>query len=220
MAIGCFAEVIHEIGPDSTRYIDTLLPILQMGLEDKMEGVRRNCAYCINSMVQSAPEFMKPHFMGILKCLGPLCTRDPTKAGSDVGGADIDNAISTVATMIIADRASIPLPMVLPVLLSSLPLRADIAEGRNVFTAMHSLLNPLDPSVLGCLPQLLCAFGQVHEPESKYDEQTKQLVSLSVQFMLSEPTLAAAVTPASAQITDVNVQAGLRAAMTTPYVKV
>lgn len=45
MAIGCFAEVFHEIEGHSCQYVETLLPVLMRGLADEMEAVRRNSAF-------------------------------------------------------------------------------------------------------------------------------------------------------------------------------
>lgn len=45
--IGCYGEVIHEIGAPSIKYANVLLPLLQAGLADSMEPVRRNSAFCL-----------------------------------------------------------------------------------------------------------------------------------------------------------------------------
>lgn len=47
MAIGCYAEVLYEFGPASMKYVDTIMPLIKLGLVDQMESVRRNSAYCV-----------------------------------------------------------------------------------------------------------------------------------------------------------------------------
>jgi hypothetical protein len=69
MAIGCFAEVIERIGSSAVKYVgmgyvcsifvnikiklsilETLLPIIEEGLRDNMESIRRNSAYCLGQL--------------------------------------------------------------------------------------------------------------------------------------------------------------------------
>ncbi|MGB4191691.1 MAG: hypothetical protein WBJ81_04000, partial [Rickettsiales bacterium] len=90
MAIGCYAEVIAEIGTASLKYVDLLMPMIQAGLADSMEGVRRNSAFCIGTLVQSTGTALVPHFMSLLQWLHPVCLRKDARKTSDTGGADVD----------------------------------------------------------------------------------------------------------------------------------
>ena len=195
MAIGCFAEVIGEIGAASMKFVDALLPAIQSGLQDPMEGVRRNCAYCIATLVHSTGDAMVPNFMTLLQWLSPLCTRTADKAASDTGGADIDNALSAVARMIAVSKAAIPLAQVLPVMLASLPLRADLSEGQNIFGVLSQLLNDSDPAAMSLLPQLVIAFGQTIEPGTKHNDETRALTIRCMRNLAQKagPALMAAI---------------------------
>ena len=138
MAIGCFGEVIGEIGQDSFKYKDVLLPLLQAGVADEIENVRRNSSFTLGALIRSSGVAMVPFFMAILQWLHPLCARRTT--GTDTGGADVDNTLSTVAHMIKVSPDSIPLNQVLPVMLTALPLRSDHLEGENIYGCLISLI--------------------------------------------------------------------------------
>jgi hypothetical protein len=135
--------------------------MIKAGLTDQMESVRRNCAYCVGVLVQATGLALAPHFMSILQALYPLCTRSVDKMTSDTGGADVDNALSSVARIInVGGPALIPLPQVLPALLAALPLRSDTSEGPNIYGCLCDLVSSSDPSALALLPSILHAFGQ------------------------------------------------------------
>lgn len=176
MAIGCFAEVFQEIGPPCSKYVETIIPIIQRGLTDSMESVRRNSAYCIGTLVTNCGATLTPHYITILQWLHPLCIRQNTQVSADIGGADIDNAISTVSRMIQVSIDSVPLAHILPVMLSSLPLRSDHEEGVNVYTTLIGLLSSNNQVALSMKNQLLECFRQVVTSESLANNATKTLV--------------------------------------------
>jgi len=124
-----------------------------------------------------------------------LCTRTADKAASDTGGADIDNALSAVARMIAVSKAAIPLAQVLPVMLASLPLRADLSEGQNIFGVLSQLLNDSDPAAMSLLPQLVIAFGQTIEPGTKHNDETRALTIRCMRNLAQKagPALMAAI---------------------------
>jgi hypothetical protein len=108
--------------------------------------------------------------------LHPLCIRQNTQGGSDIGGADIDNAISTVARMIQVSIDSVPLAHILPVMLSSLPLRSDHEEGVNVYNTLIGLLTSNNPVAVSMKDQFLECFRQVVSPDSLAKDATKVVV--------------------------------------------
>ena len=176
MAIGCFAEVFQEVGSPCSKYVETIIPIIQRGLTDSMESVRRNSAYCIGTLVANCGTTLTPHYITILQWLHPLCIRQNTQVGSDIGGADIDNAISTVARMIQVSIDSVPLAHILPVMLSSLPLRSDHEEGVNVYNTLIGLLTSNNPVAVSMKDQFLECFRQVVSPDSLAKDATKVVV--------------------------------------------
>jgi hypothetical protein len=152
MAIGCFGEVIGEIGPESIKYKDVLIPLLASGVADQTEAVRRNAAFTFGALIRSSAGAMVPHFMQILQLLHPLCARRTT--GTDTGGADVDNTLSTVAHMIRVSPDSVPLNQVLPVMLAALPLRSDHLEGENVYGCLIDLLKSNNAVAITMLAQI------------------------------------------------------------------
>ena len=203
MAIGCFAEVVAELGPAALKYQDHLLPIVQAGLADPMEGVRRNCAYFLGQLVESTGTALVPFFSHILGLLGPLCSRPDSKKTLDAGGADVDNALSAVARMIRVSKENVPLAQVLPVFLNALPLQSDFSEGLNVFTCFIGLLQQGDATVLSFLPQVLVAFAHTLVHDSKYDDETKGAVASFLKSSISLPHMQAALSQLPQEVSSV-----------------
>lgn len=158
MAIGCFAEVVESIGTGSIAYLDVILPILQRGLADPMEAVRRNSAFCVATLVKSCREGVVHCYAPFLQLLYPLCANGAVQTGVDAGGADIDNALSAVASMINTSIESVPLDQVLPVMINALPLRADHVEGENVYGVIIKLLESNNPIAVGMKDKLVPIF--------------------------------------------------------------
>jgi importin-4 len=178
MAMGCYAEVLLEFGPAALKYVENLMPLIKAGLADQMESVRRNSAYCVGVLVQATGLALAPHFMSILQALYPLCTRSADKMASDTGGADVDNALSSVARIINTGGASlIPLAQVLPVMLAALPLRSDTSEGPNIYGCLIDLVIAGDASSISLLPQILNAFGEALLPDSNAVQEVKEKVT-------------------------------------------
>jgi hypothetical protein len=186
------------------------MPFIQSGLLDPMEGVRRNSAYCIGTMVQAIKAPMIPHYQTFLMWLSPLCTRSADKAASDAGGADIDNALSAVARMIDVSRESVPLPSVLPVMLSAMPLRADFGEGENIFKVISSLITSKEPTTLSMLPLVLVQLGHTLEPDSKANDETKALTKSCLQHISREAELGPIFQNAVSAIPDASMSALLK----------
>jgi len=171
MAIGCMGEVIGEIGPESIKYKDVLIPLLASGVADQTESVRRNSAFTIGALIRSSEGAMVPHFMQILQLLHPLCARRTT--GTDTGGADVDNTLSTVAHMIRVSPDSVPLNQVLPVMLEALPLRADHLEGENVYGCLIDLLKNNNAIAITLLANIKQKLQEALQQSGTLPETTK-----------------------------------------------
>lgn len=186
MSIGCFAEVINEVGQIAgDTYIDTLLPILKEGVADSMESVRRNSAYCFGMLCIRSPNKVTPICLQILQCLYPLCIRKSDEILSDVGGADIDNALAAVSRMIISCQG-VPLAQVLPVLFNALPIRSDFGEGQTVYQGISHLLLNNEPTIYNLLPQVLTLLTDTLVQHSKYNEETKVISIQTLKYLASE----------------------------------
>lgn len=182
MAIGCFAEVLLELGPVASRYLDLVLPAIHSGLGDAMEGVRRNSAFCVAAIVDSVgSELSQAHVLQLLQWLYPLCVRDAAKLGTDCGGADIDNALSAVARMINRVPSALPLNQVLPVMLNSLPIQSDPLEGATIYGCLVRLVEQKEANALSMLPQILQVFAKVLGPNSKDNNEGKNIVIQAIR---------------------------------------
>lgn len=182
MAVGCYGEVFDEIGVASLKYVDAILPVIQVSLSDPVENVRRNAAYCVGTLVEKTERALTPHFLHILQWLHPICIRNEKQKTDYVGGADVDNAIAAVARMIYSAPDAVPISHVLPILVNSLPLRNDLNEGSVVFGCLLKLIQNNDATALSMLPQLLVAFGENVKPGSKAEDDTKVVVSEAFKF--------------------------------------
>eukprot|EP00602_Paraphysomonas_sp_CaronLab_P003188 CAMPEP_0185039098 /NCGR_PEP_ID=MMETSP1103-20130426/35595_1 /TAXON_ID=36769 /ORGANISM="Paraphysomonas bandaiensis, Strain Caron Lab Isolate" /LENGTH=964 /DNA_ID=CAMNT_0027577857 /DNA_START=417 /DNA_END=3311 /DNA_ORIENTATION=- len=186
MAIGCFAEVVSAVGPSAgAMYAETLLPVVRAGVADSMENVRRNSAYALGVLCENAMDQLSPSILQILQWIYPLCVRESTEVVSDVGGADIDNALAAVARMIMAAPSAVPLGQVLPVLISALPLRSDFGEGLSIYTCLAGLVKDQNPDALSLLPRILVAFAQALEDGSQYTDETKVIVISCIKYLSS-----------------------------------
>lgn len=188
MVIGCYAEVMKEIGPDAAKYADAIFPVVQVGLSDSMEAVRRNSAYCVGVLAEILPpQSLAPHVPQLLQWLHPLCVRQTDVVMTDMGGADVDNALSSVARMMKSCPSAIPIQHVLPVLLTAMPLRSDYNEAIFVYEALTHLLQENEPTALSMMPQMLTVFAQAIRDDSKYQDDVKALVVSCLQYMSTSP---------------------------------
>lgn len=201
MAIGCYAEVIAEIGTASLKYVDLLMPMIQAGLADSMEGVRRNSAFCVGTLVQSTGTSLVPHFMSLLQWLHPVCLRKDARKTSDIGGADVDNALAAVCRLITASAEAVPLPHVLPVLLAALPLREDTTEGPCIYQCLASLLHTNEPTAVSMAAQIVAAFGETLSKQSSASEETKAISAAIMKHLLASPQYQSMVMAYVAQLT-------------------
>lgn len=202
MAVGCYADVLACLGPASLTYADSVMPIAQAGLADRMEGMRRNSAVCVGSLVQSAGAALHPHYMILLQWLSPLCIRQEKHRQSDNGGADVDNALSAVAKMINSSPTTVPLAQVLPVMIQALPLSDDHQEGPGVYSCLSSLLIRNEPNAVAVAPQLIAALGEVLTHNSSAVDETKGICASALRELVRNPAYTSIVQSYCASLTD------------------
>ena len=215
MAIGCVAEVLAEFdSAAASKYVDSILPIIAESLQDRMEEVRRNGVYCLGVMCTSVGAPLVSHYPRFLQMLHPLCVRPAEQmVAGDVGGADVDNALSAVAKMINVSADAMPLPQVLPAMIAALPLRADLTEAASVYGCFIQLITSGNATALGMLPQLLTSLAQVISSTSLYEDGAKALVVTFFKQMASNPSQQAALTAALGQISDADIRGVIEAAV-------
>jgi len=202
MAVGCYSEVFDEIGPLSLKYAEPLLPVIKSCLEDSVENCRRNAAYCIGTLIEKTDRALVPHFIPILQWLHPICVRKEKERSDYVGGADIDNAISSVAKMIHVAPEAVPLQQVLPVVFAALPMREDYDESTVVFSTIHKLIQINEPTTLSMLPQVLTLLGSNFLGSCKHPDETRVIAAESFKLLASNPQYAPHVQSYIGSITD------------------
>jgi hypothetical protein len=213
MAIGCFAEVVNEIDAAAATYVDILLPILQGGLADEAESVRRNSAFCVGALCSSCGAALLHLYPQLLQWLHPLCLRSSAQTGTDTGGGDTDNALSAACRMISTSPSSVPLQHVLPVILDALPLRADMLESPYIYGCLAKLVESLEPVATSLMPRILVAFAQAIHKDSKVLDEAKALVTSCLKAMVVSQNHQTLFTAAFQHIEDLNVRTILEQAI-------
>jgi hypothetical protein len=208
MAIGCIAEVMNEIGGAAvSEYVGSVLPLIQSSLQDSMEAVRRNAAFCLGAICEAMGPALAPQFPMFLQLLRPLCDRPAEQLqAAGVGGGDIDNALSAVARMIRVAPETIPLPQVIPVMINALPLRVDMVEAANVFGTLIDLVLKGNPVALSFLPQIITHSANLLAPSSQAEDEAKVLVITGLKRFSTDASVKPAFEAAMTQIADANVR--------------
>lgn len=215
MALGCVAEVLQEFDSASaSKYVDSVLPVIAEALQDRMEEVRRNGTYCLGVVCSSVGAPLTVHYSRFLQILQPLCVRPAAQlVAGDVGGADVDNALSAVAKMIVVAADAVPLAQVLPAMVAALPLRADLTEAASVYGCFIQLIMTGNAIAMSMLPQLLVCLCQVIAPASLYEDGAKALVVTFFKQMAANPSHQSALTAALPLIADGEVSGLIDAAI-------
>lgn len=191
MAVCCYAEVFEGMGSSSLKYAESVIPILQSALQDldSLEAARRNAAFCLGILVEVAGRAFVPRYLQFLQWLHPVCVRkEAEEEEEDVGGADVDNALSTVAKMILVASDAVPLNQVLPVMFAALPIKEDFTESITVFKAFLSLIDKKDPVILGMVNELVPLLIESFEQDSEIPEQARNYAAQALAILAANPS--------------------------------
>ncbi len=186
MAICCYVDVFEGLGPLSIKYADSILPVLKAALEDYdgLEAARRNAACCLGAFIDAAGKELVPNYLQFLQWLYPLCIREESEEGEEnVGGGAIDNALGTVAKMIVVAPEVIPLSQVLPVVFAALPMREDFNESTVVFKAFLHLLQNNDITIIGMVKELLPLLVDNFKPDSEVPHATREVAGQAIAVL-------------------------------------
>ncbi|TYZ62525.1 hypothetical protein PybrP1_012707 [[Pythium] brassicae (nom. inval.)] len=174
-AVGCFAEVLRELGPAALGFVESVFPVAVQGLASDNYVLKANSAFCVGILAEVSGEKLYPAYEQILTALRPLFE----SAGSDEVVAD--NACAAVARLIIAGGSAVPLEHVLPVFVGALPLKADFDENGVVFQCLNGLVKSLSPVVVALVPQIIEVYAKALAPSSSLDEEQQVEVKLCVR---------------------------------------
>lgn len=196
-AVGTIAECTRGMGNSVTPYTSSLLKLLLHRLSDEDSETKSNAAYAVGLLALNSTDAAAylPSYNKILQKLEPMLQLTPEQSQSPATRI-LDNAAGCVCRMIMAHPDKVPLGEVLPVLLSSLPLKEDYEENKPIYDCLVGLCklhllsvsgsllltNSTDqqgePTVAKLLPQLVKIFEQVlSPPEEQLDTETRAKVS-------------------------------------------
>lgn len=164
-AYGALADSFSSLGSCVVTYFDTLCPIFIGGVNDPEHKARQNCYFGLGELVLHAEEKSFESFHVILQALSGAI------AGETNPGA-LDNICGAVARLIVTNYNMVPLPQVLPVLLSHLPLREDTEENDMVHKAFRMLYTQARPVVVDYIEQILAITIDVLYKKQMPDDET------------------------------------------------
>lgn len=190
MAIGCLADTSHYIGPimfQNALFVESFLEVMEWGINDTSEMVRRNSAFGLSVVIQylshSSLSFYAPK---VFMWISPLCHHRIQAGSANKGGADVDNILTALARLVEGcDSEEVPRLTSLSMLLEALPLREDFEEAKNIYTIIVNLVKSGDVAALTLMPKVLLSFAQALESSSRYSEETKALVTSSLSYLVS-----------------------------------
>ncbi|CAI5728767.1 unnamed protein product [Peronospora destructor] len=177
-AVGCFAEVLRELGPAALGFVESVFPVVLQGLASDNYVLKANSAFCMGILAELSGDKLVSAYEQMLQALRPLFE----SAGNDE--VVIDNACAAVARMIIAGGANMPLEAVLPVFLGALPLKTDMDESPVCFRCLNGLVSSQNPVALNMMPQVLDVYAKALAPTSSVEEETQVEVKVCVRGLL------------------------------------
>ncbi|CAH0477241.1 unnamed protein product [Peronospora belbahrii] len=177
-AVGCFAEVLRELGPAGLGFVESVYPVVLQGLASDNYVLKANCAFCMGILAELSGDKLASAYEQMLQALRPLFE---TVGNNEVV---IDNACAAVARMIIAGGANLPLEAVLPVFLDALPLKADMDESPVCFRCLNGLVSSQNPVALNLMPQVLDVYAKALAPSSSVEEEIQVEVKVCVRGLL------------------------------------
>jgi hypothetical protein len=174
-AVGCFAEVLRELGPSSLNFVESVFPVVIQGLASDNYVLKANSAFCVGILAEISGDKLYSAYEQILHAVRPLF------AGDGTDDVVVDNAAAAVARLIIAGVGSVPLEHVLPVFLGALPLKADFDENAVVFKCLNGLVKSQNPAVVSFIPQIIEVYAKSLAPSSSVDEEEQEEIKVCVR---------------------------------------
>lgn len=173
MAIGCLGEIAQEMeGAILEFWPNVFLPVVQAGLADENDNVKRNAAFCAGVCAEGLKQSISAQFYPqLLQALSPLFSIDTNE--TDSSKACVDNAAAALSRMIMASPGDVPLGQVLPVILKSLPLKDDMTENLTVYNCLLGLINMNNADAAANKAEIRRVFMEAVAEQSKVDDEIK-----------------------------------------------
>ena len=122
LAIGVMAESLHQLEGAGAGFFAQTLPLaLRCSNDAEDVTVRQNGTFCLGVLGLYAGEAALPQMQAILTALQPRLAADEEESVRD-------NAVGALARLATGFGASLPLDVILPAIMTHLPLRGDPGE--------------------------------------------------------------------------------------------
>ncbi|KAI9225510.1 MAG: armadillo-type protein [Piptocephalis tieghemiana] len=139
--IGTLSELALSLGPSVTDFTEPFYNLLKQGLQDPEAEVRSNAAYGMGVLVEKTTVDMSGQYPEILGELSKVFQTEKPLPNL------LDNAVGALARLIRAHPSALDLNEILPVMIRSLPLRADFQENEPVFLCILTLAHSQSPAL-------------------------------------------------------------------------
>jgi len=155
LAVGILAESLHQLELSGAGFLPMVLPHAVRLSSDANSTARQNATFCLGILGQ----FGGPAAIDVMQTL--LTALQPRLA--DEEASVCDNGVASLARLVLAFGATLPLASILPAIVTRLPLRADSGENRTCCRALMRIAQDdaarahLAPHV----PQMLAAFSEM-----------------------------------------------------------
>lgn len=188
-AVGAVAEIINGMRSEVTSFTTQLMQALLHRIGDVDIEVRSNAAYGIGllcyysedaqNITSSYPTILEK-LQRLLKKVDKVSKRGGD--GDDNNARGLANACGCVSRMILKHPNNVPIPDVVTVLVSRLPLTDGLEENTPVFNLIVELVGSQEPTIIGLRERLVEIFAQVfvQEQESKIELENRTRGSLEV----------------------------------------
>lgn len=131
-AVGVLAECINGMGAAVTPFTSSFLKLLVHRLGDEDSQTRSNAAYAVGRLVEHTTSTdIAKEYPTILRKLEACLHMDVSRLQ--------DNATGCLSRMILKHREAVPLPEVLPALVTILPLKNDYEENDPLYRMICQL---------------------------------------------------------------------------------
>jgi importin-4 len=177
--VGCFAEVLREVGPGGQAFVEGIYPVVIQGLTSEHYVLRANSVFCVGILAETSGAHLAPMYEQILRAVSPLFA----DSNDDVV---VDNAAAAVARMIMACPANVPLEAVLPTLIGAMPLKTDADESPVVFKCLNGLVQARNAVVMNLIPQVIEVYAKAFLESSVAGDEEQEDIKQIMRGLLTD----------------------------------
>ncbi|XP_028288585.1 importin-4-like [Parambassis ranga] len=175
-AVGTIGEILEALinvpggRGMAGRLSNRLLPTLVAGAKDSDAEVRNNSVFGLGCLAQAAGPIVVSDYPMMLSVFSNLLSKE-----SDL--RVIDNLCGALCRMIMGNVDAVPLEQVVPVLVTHLPLKEDMAENKTVYTCLAMLYTHSPALVVNLMKPIIAASSHIIG-NKKVDKDTQETLVL------------------------------------------